>query len=136
MVRVRRGMNVMKPSILLVLLVTALSGCSAKQSTNAGSVSPSNWTAAISPTQARNLSPQEAKAILVAVGAIELQAKTEGAARPDTVDFKARPSPNGWEVYVQFGGGYADGKPVPMPGNFVTVEIDSNWNVTRIVGGA
>lgn len=94
------------------------------------------WTAAISPERVAAWSPQEAKAVLVAWAAVERSSKHAGAARPDIMEFRVKGVPSGWEVYVQFVGGYDEGKPLPMPGNFCVVQIGPDWKVIRIVGGA
>ena len=94
------------------------------------------WTVAITPQRAREWTPEEAKAVLVARAALDEQAKRANAPAPDIIEFRVTPEPNGWSVYVEFVGYYVDGKAGPAPGYFTVVEIDREWNVTRTIGGA
>src|SRR5260221_6425337 len=61
---------------------------------------PSNWTATLSPELVRNWSPEEAKAVLVALASEQQSSKQAGSPPPDIRMFKVTTTPAGWEVYV------------------------------------
>jgi hypothetical protein len=134
-------MTTMTCSIPGVVLIgsLAVAGCTATRSTEAVSATQPSappWTPALSPEQARRLTPDEAKAILVARAALEQQAKESGFPSPNIMAYKVTGTAVGWEVHVSYVGAAYDGKVVGAPGYFSVVYIDHAWNVTRIVGGA
>lgn len=94
------------------------------------------WTVAITPQRAREWTPEEAKAVLIARAAVDELAKRANAPAPEILEFRVTPEPSGWSVYVEFVGYYVEGKAGPAPGYFTVIEIDRNWNITRVVGGA
>jgi hypothetical protein len=77
--------------------------------------------------EAASLSPEEAKAIVVARAAVEAQSGEGIHAR-----FRAEPVPDGWSVHVKFipPVGY-----VTPTGYFCNVYLDAQFNVRKIVGG-
>jgi hypothetical protein len=95
-----------------------------------------DWTVPVTPQHAKEWTPEEAKAVLVARAAVEQMAKLANAPVPDIMEFRVTPELGGWSVYVQYVGAYVDGKAYPAPGFFAVVEIGRDWNVRRIVGGA
>jgi hypothetical protein len=126
--------------LALLFIVAGLSGCAATETSTfpapTTTTNPQMWNVSVSPEMAKSLSPDAAKAVLVALAALEDDAKRGGAMRPDILDIRPTRTANGWSVFVAFVGFWLDGKPGGMPGNFCTVEIDKDWNVTRIMGGA
>ena len=125
-------MNNVRPVVLLLALQALAAGCTSSRTDMGKTYSPPPvWTAPLTPEQVKKWSPQEAKAVLIAWAAIQQATK-----QPDIMEFRVKPIPTGWEVYVQYVGGHVDGKPITMPGGFAVVNIDSDWKVTRIVGGA
>lgn len=129
-----------KHFLCLLMLATsfALCGCRAPsppQSPPAPERHP-EWTVPLSPEQARNWSPRQAKAVLIAMTAVQQESKNGGYPPPDMMEIRPQVTPTGYDVYVQFAGAYIDGKPVGIPGGFVVVSINADWKVTRIIGGA
>src|SRR5438105_1579143 len=68
--------------------------------------------------------------------AVERQAQQAGQPEPAIMGFRATRTARGWSVYVQFVGLWEQGKPMGAPGSFCVVNIDGDWNVTQITGGA
>ena len=87
-----------------------------------------SWPVGISPDAARNLTPDECKAILVAKAAIE-------SSRGDAIHarFKVEKVGDGWVVtaFYTYPPGY-----LSPPGNFTAVWISRDWLVKRVIGGA
>lgn len=77
--------------------------------------------------EATSLSPDQAKAILVARAAVEAEVGQQVHAR-----YRAESVADGWIVHVFFVApvGY-----VAPPGDFCAVFLDSQFAVSRIVGG-
>ena len=95
------------------------------------------WHVAIPLHQAQALSPEEAKAILVARAALEKGSRDANGAAPDFYQFNpSRTEDGGWSVFVGFVAFYDGGKAYPGAGYFCVVYLDKNWTVTKIVGGA
>jgi hypothetical protein len=130
-------MNKSRPIVLLLGLQALVGGCDSSPTATATSPPPPHpWTSPLSPDEVKEWSPQEAKAVLVAWAAVMRESKQAGGHAPDIMKFVVKPVPTGWEVFVQYVGVYVDGKPMPAPSYFAVVEIDPNWRVIRIVGGA
>jgi hypothetical protein len=132
-------------ALLFIFVVAVLSGCvtTARYTFSADTISsPSTnksvpmWNVAITAEMAKAFSPDAAKAVLIAIAAVEECAKQYGCDRPDILDIRPEKNNKGWSVFVGFVGYWDDGKSGPMPGNFNSVQIDENWNVISIVGGA
>lgn len=125
--------------VSLLWLLGLAGGCDSTRTVTATvppAMPPPAWNSPLSPDEVKEWSPQEAKAVLVAWAAVMRESKQAGGPVPDIMKFVVKPVPTGWEVHVQYVGGYVDGKPIPMSGNFAVVEIDPNWKIIRIVGGA
>lgn len=86
--------------------------------------------------QAMSLSPEEAKAIAIARAAVERDNFAAGYGAPQIMEFKVRKTDTGWSVYVGFVGLWDQGRPYKSIGNFCTVELDRDWQVRRVMGGA
>jgi len=92
--------------------------------------------ATVSLRDAQRLALDEAKAIVVARAAVEEAAAKIGGEMPQIMEFIVRRNGSGWVVHVQCVGGWFEGRPIGMAGNFADVFIDDKWEVTRIGGGA
>ena len=92
--------------------------------------------AALSLEEAQRLTPDEAKAIVVARAAVEEAAAKTGGEMPQIMNLHVGRNGSGWVIHVQYVGGWFEGRPIGMAGNFADVLIDDKWEVTRIVGGA
>lgn len=129
----------MRPT-MITLILAALTGCAAKQTASVPNSQPSaaraRWIATLSPQQVSALSPEEAKAILLARATIEQRARDAGLPQPQVLEYRVRGNSDGWAVYVQYVGVWDEGKPRPAPGYFSTVYIDRNWAIRKVVGGA
>ena len=98
--------------------------------------SPTRWAVGLTPERARSLSPEEAKAVLIARAYLEGRAKDAAGLRPDILEFRPSRMDRGWSVYVGFVGFWNNDEPQGAPGYFCTVYINENWEVTSVVGGA
>jgi len=94
------------------------------------------WAVGVSPEQAAGLAGDAAKAVLVARAYLEQQAKNANAPQPQFLGFDPSPSHSGWDVRVQFVGVWRNGEPTPGPGYFAMLQIDRQWKVARVRGGA
>ena len=113
--------------IALGLMGLAIGGCRAPGGNATNELTRPGWMASFTPAQARALSPEEAKAIVVATAEVQRH-MTE----PRGLRFAVARNGPGWAVTVWFiGGGGAS-----APGDFVTVYIDSAWNVSLVARGA
>lgn len=131
-------MRIMRLNLLLGVLST-IAGCTHSPTDGHPSPQPPatspQWNAPLSPEQVKGWSPEEAKAVVIARAAVEQMSMRSGGPAPDIMEFRVTPTPTGWEVYVSFVGAYVDGQPIGGAGYFTVVEVDRNWNVTRLVGG-
>lgn len=132
---VKGTMNNVRLEMLVLGLLALVGGCASSR-TPAATRCPPAWTAPLTPEQVTKWLPQEAKAVLLAWAAVQQASKQAGRLAPDIMEFRVEPISNGWDVYIQYVGVYVDGKPTKTPGSFTVVYIDSDWQVTRIVGGA
>jgi len=124
---------------ILTLILSALTGCAAHENSvpsNRSMAASARWIATLSPQQVSALSPEEAKAILLARAAIEQRAQDVGSPQPQVLEYRVNLTSDGWTVHVQYVGLWFEGKPHPAPGYFSTVYIDRNWAVRNVVGGA
>lgn len=94
------------------------------------------WSVSISPEQAAVLTPDAAKAVLVARAYLEQQSKNASATQPQFLSFEPTASRSGWDVRVQFVGAWRNGEPTAGPGFFTIIQIDRQWKVVRLRGGA
>jgi hypothetical protein len=94
------------------------------------------WVPSLSIESAKSYTPEEAKAILIARAAVENQAKESGGGQPEIMGFNVSHVQGRWSVYIQFVGIWDNDKPIPAPSFFTVVNIDAEWKVTSIVGGA
>ena len=128
------------PSLIAPCLIALLScGCYSEVSQKTVTTAVGyrkKWLPAISLDQAQALSPDEAKAILIARAAVE-QANLRQPEPPAILRLTPERDGTGWSVHVTFVGLYdSDGTPMPGPGYFCVVHIDKDWHVTAITGGA
>ena len=111
----------------------ALAGCTTNANkpggpTTAPSTSP-GWFSSFTAEQAQGLSPDEAKAVLIARAAIEKQLP-----EPTPLAFELDRGPQGFSVKVaRFQAGQFGAKLFPL-GRFAVVYIDNQWNVVGIEG--
>lgn len=85
----------------------------------------------VAPNQLDSLSTDEKRAIEAASNALEGSSITT-----KIMGFKVTKTASGWEVYVQYIGGYYKGEPIPATGSFNLVQLDRTWHVIRILDGA
>jgi hypothetical protein len=94
------------------------------------------WFMSPTTSEVAALSPEQAKALLVARAYVEAQ-----ATRSQMLKFQVTPASdgNGFEVMVSYM--VADGHPhsarlIGMPGGFTVFQVDRNWKIVKIMGGA
>ena len=120
------------------LLALFLAGCYttvSQQRTTTASDFPKKWSPAVSLHQAQSLSPDEAKAILIARAAVE-EFNQNMREPPGILSLTPERDGDGWSVHVTFVGAYSpDGTPAGGPGYFCVVHIDKDWKMTGITGG-
>src|SRR2546421_2375298 len=126
--------------LLPFILLIGLGGCMSEMRSQKV-IAPPQATqkkafATVSLQEAQRLAPDEAKAILVARAAVEEAAAKAGAEMPQIMDLHVSRNGSGWVVHVQYVGGFFEGRPIGMAGNFAAVFIDDKWEVIRIGGGA
>lgn len=97
---------------------------------------PTRWAVGMTPERVRALTPEEAKAVLIAQAYLEASAKDARELRPEILEFRPTRIDRGWSVYVGFVGFWNDDEPQGGIGYFCTVHISENWEVTSVVGGA
>jgi hypothetical protein len=131
--------------ILILLLLNSTVGCAVADQRSPVKAErdrdpPDRWVVPLSPKQVESMSPDEAKAVLLARSFLEQDYKEQGAAAPSILEFRAAATPEGWQVYVQFVGywikarnGWQAG---PAMGNFCVVSIGKDWRVKHISPGA
>jgi hypothetical protein len=113
--------------------VVAVGGCTSNANKPGGpTTSPSTspgWFTSFTAEQAQALTPDEAKAVLIARTAIEKQLP-----EPIPLAFELDRGPQGFSVKVtRFQAGQFGAKLFPM-GRFAVVYIDNQWNVVGIEG--
>ena len=125
-------------SLLFPLILSMMLGCTTVTSTTDNTTNspkieddppPAGWFASFTPEQAKSVSPDYAKAILIARAAAEA---TETS--PSTMDFSVSKEQEEWWVHVSFFGRFG-AKKVHMAGGFCVVVIDKDWKVVRIIPG-
>lgn len=136
----------MRTHILFVLLSTVLVAiggsldCAASEprerSQSNKATSTHNWVVTITPSQAMQLAPDDAKALLIARAELESQAKARDLPRPDILSLHVTREKNGWSVYVQYIAFWEGGRPYSAPGDFSVVFVGLDGQVKRITGGA
>lgn len=123
----------MRFSLFLCVLVC---GCQTTTTTTSRvpSSSPLHWTPALTPDEAGDLTPDAAKAILVARAAIEERSKKLGQPAPPILSFQTAHEGDGWTVRVNWVATWENDQPKSMEGYFTVVHIDSKWKVTSMGG--
>jgi len=100
-------------------------------------VPPTNplWTPGVAAEKAKELSPEAAKAVLVARAYLDERAKQSGRSQPQYLAFEPTRTNSGWEVRVKFVARWENGEPVEAQGYEVVVALDPQWKVTRFGAG-
>ena len=125
---------------LSLIILALVSGCVTSETRTYREAtlpsSPTRWAVGVSPESAKVLTPDEAKAVLIARAYLESDAKEHGRTRPDILEMRANRSGRGWSVRVSFVGFWDNDEPHGGPSYFCTMEINESWEVTSVVGGA
>jgi hypothetical protein len=131
----------MLPRLLIGAGVLLLIGCQQSREPDRRmaphtSDSAAPWVPSLTVERAKSYTPEEAKAILIARAAVENQAKECRGWPPNIMGYNVSHVQGRWSVYIQFVGIWDNDKPIPAPSFFTVVNIDAEWKVTSIVGGA
>src|SRR2546423_14770111 len=124
------------PFILLIVLGGCVSEMRSQKVIARPEAPQKKAFATVSLQDAQRLAPDEAKAIVVARAAVEEAAAKTGGGMTPIIKFHLSRNGSGWVVHVQYVGGWFEGRPIGMAGNFAAVFIDDKWEVIRIGGGA
>ena len=124
--------------ILVGAVVAITAGCVSEhvEQTTTPAEAKGLWAVGVSPERAAALPPEPAKAVLVARAYLEQQAKNANTTQPQFLSFEPTASRSGWDVRVQFVGAWRNGEPTAGPGFFTIIQIDRQWRVVRLRGGA
>ena len=120
-------------SVSLTACRSGQTNTSPKHAWESSSVS---WVPPLAPGEVKALSPDEAKAVLMARSVIEENAKKEGQAAPQILHFYPKATADGWDVHVEYVAFWTNGKPTSGAGFFADVLIGRNWKVIKVIGGA
>lgn len=133
-------MNVKSVIAAMAIMSASLTACeSGEKSTDSQRPAQSNvaqWAPSLAPDDVMALSPDEAKAILLARSVVEKNAKLAGQPAPEISHFYPTATADGWDVHVEYVAFWNNGKPFPGPGFFTVVRIRRNWKVVQVIGGA
>src|SRR5437763_7506178 len=96
----------MKCRLLIVAVPFAFpTGCSySSPPTPHAFEEPRKWVSALTESQASSMSPEAAKAVVVARARIEADAKVQGLSAPQILEFGPQPTEGGWPVYADVAG--------------------------------
>lgn len=133
-------MNARSLKAALVIVSVSLTACqtghtdnSTERRVGSGSIP---WVPTLTPDEVKAISPDEAKAVLLARSVIEENAKKAGRAAPEILHFYPKATEDGWDVHVEYVAFWTNGKPYSGAGFFSDVRIGRNWKVIQVIGGA
>lgn len=133
-------MNLRNLKAALLIMSVSLTACQSSHTNNSTETrvgsSSIPWVSALASGEVNALSPDEAKAVLLARSVVEESAKLAGQAAPQILHFYPKATEDGWDVHVEYVAFWINGKPFSGPGFFTDVLIGRNWKVIRVIGGA
>lgn len=133
-------MNAKSLIAALAIMAASLTACQSSESSVSSrtqeKANPAPWVTSITPEDVKTLSPDEAKAILLAHAVIENNAKRAGRPAPEILHFYPKATADGWDVHVEYVAFWDNGRPYSGPGFFTDVLIGRDWQIIRMSGGA
>lgn len=136
----RNRMNATSVIGVMSIIAVSLASCQSSETSVSpqprASLNPAHWVPAMTPDDATALSPDEAKAILLARSVVEENAKRAGQPAPEILHFYPKATEDGWDVHVEYLAFWHNGEPSSAAGFFTEVLIGRNWKIIRVIGGA
>ena len=122
---------------IVIMLTAVCGGCVTEPPRTEVTVPQVNplWTPAVAPNQATQLSPDAAKAVLVARAYLDERAKQAGRSQPQYLSFEPTRNNSGWQVRVKYVARWENGEPVEAQGYSLVVALDPQWKVIRLGAG-